>query len=242
LQQVEDLVDENWWQEACIIADRLNRNPTPLPAAGSALCAHAEVQPLPLTEANNAKPLPTTEAVVEKLLLPTEVVMENLAASFPKEEPVLSSNVKALPSITLANLSGSSAFGGALISIGPNTDAMFDRFGFPDKLLPRLRVLTTTICSSKWEAVLRSRQWGLTYEQVANLSKAMVADIKNEPMVPVKVCITVLAHTSYTFIHEDRQQLLFLGSFYYFLACVIDGGGDYVVCILNWPRFLSFTK
>jgi len=78
-------------------------------------------------------------------------------------------------------------FGGALISIGPHTDAIFDRFHLNDILIPQLRILATTVRSSKWEAVLRSTKWGLNYEQAVNLSRAMAADIKNEPFVQIKV-------------------------------------------------------
>jgi hypothetical protein len=68
-------------------------------------------------------------------------------------------------------------FHGALISIGPETDAVIDRFGLDDNLLPRLRVLTHRVRSSRWETVLRTPHWGLSYEQSANLAGAMRADI-----------------------------------------------------------------
>lgn len=68
-------------------------------------------------------------------------------------------------------------FHGALISIGPETDAIIDRFGLDDNLVPRLRVLTRHVRSSRWETVLRTPHWGLSYEQSANLAGAMRADI-----------------------------------------------------------------
>lgn len=37
-------------------------------------------------------------------------------------------------------------------------------------------MLISTVCSSRWEAVLRSPQWNLTYEQAVNLSRALNAD------------------------------------------------------------------
>jgi hypothetical protein len=73
--------------------------------------------------------------------------------------------------------SSADGFQGALISIGPETDAVIDRFGLNDNLVPRLRVLTRKIRSSRWETVLRTPDWGLSYEQSANLAKAMQADI-----------------------------------------------------------------
>jgi hypothetical protein len=68
-------------------------------------------------------------------------------------------------------------FHGALISIGPETDAVIDCFGLDDNLLPRLQVLTHQVRSSRWETILRSPHWGLSYEQSANLARAMQADI-----------------------------------------------------------------
>ena len=73
--------------------------------------------------------------------------------------------------------SSADGFQGALISIGPETDAVIDWFGLNDNLVPRLRVLTCKIRSSRWETVLRTPDWGLSYEQSANLAKAMHTDI-----------------------------------------------------------------
>ena len=63
-----------------------------------------------------------------------------------------------------------------LISIGPNTSAVLDCFKMSDGVLPQLWMLISTVCSSRWEAVLRSPQWNLTYEQAVNLSRALNAD------------------------------------------------------------------
>ncbi|KAI6037393.1 hypothetical protein BKA83DRAFT_4120876 [Pisolithus microcarpus] len=68
-----------------------------------------------------------------------------------------------------------------LISIGPNTDAVLDRFSLGDEVLPHLQVLVGTVCSSRWEVVLRAKPWNLTYEQASNLSRALLADIKGTP-------------------------------------------------------------
>jgi hypothetical protein len=78
---------------------------------------------------------------------------------------------------TVPRQSSADGFQGAIISIGPETDAVIDRFGLNDSLVPRLRVLTRNIRSSHWESVLRTPHWGLSYEQAANLAKAMQADI-----------------------------------------------------------------
>lgn len=73
---------------------------------------------------------------------------------------------------------------GAIISIGAQTDSVLDRFDLDDKLVPRLRVLTQTVRSSRWETVLRSRRFGLTYEQAAKLTDAMLKDIERTAAQP----------------------------------------------------------
>jgi len=73
-------------------------------------------------------------------------------------------------------LTNPAIFPPTLVSIGPNTDAVLDRFKMNDDVLPRLRTLSSTVHSSRWEAVLRSHQWNLPYEQAANLSRALNAD------------------------------------------------------------------
>ncbi|KIK21242.1 hypothetical protein PISMIDRAFT_104345 [Pisolithus microcarpus 441] len=84
--------------------------------------------------------------------------------------------------------------GSPLISVGPNTDAVLDRFGLGDDLLPRLHVLVRTVRSSRWEVVLRAAPWSLTYEQASNLSRALLADIKGTPefhiMTVFPLCIS----------------------------------------------------
>lgn len=65
----------------------------------------------------------------------------------------------------------------SLLSIDPNTDAVLDHFKISDEAIFKLRELITTVCSSCWEVVLRSPKWDVTYEQVANLTKALHADL-----------------------------------------------------------------
>jgi len=77
---------------------------------------------------------------------------------------------------------------GAIVSIGPLSDAVLDRFGISDLVIPKLRVLTQTIRSSRWEETLRKGDWGLTYEQAANLSQAMYTDISRQVQSVSPVC------------------------------------------------------
>jgi hypothetical protein len=65
---------------------------------------------------------------------------------------------------------------------------MIDRFKLGDDLIPRLHALTCNVRSTRWEAVLRSSHWGLSYEQATNLSKAMLADISGDQTQKVQVC------------------------------------------------------
>ncbi|KAG1793274.1 uncharacterized protein HD556DRAFT_1443705 [Suillus plorans] len=67
-------------------------------------------------------------------------------------------------------------FGPPLISIGPNTDAVLDRFKIGDQTIPRLHELIATVRSSRWETVLRSPKWDFTYEQASNLMVALHVD------------------------------------------------------------------
>lgn len=68
-----------------------------------------------------------------------------------------------------------------LLSIGPNTDAVLDRFKIGDEAILKLRDLIVTVRSSRWEVVLRSPKWDLTYEQAFNLTKALHADLSGTP-------------------------------------------------------------
>jgi hypothetical protein len=61
-----------------------------------------------------------------------------------------------------------------LISIGPYSDTVLDRFELGDMLLPKLHSLVRTVRSSRWEATLRSSPWNLTYEKASNLTQALV--------------------------------------------------------------------
>ena len=72
-------------------------------------------------------------------------------------------------------------FGGTIISIGPFTDKVLKKFDLPDTLIPRLRVLTQRHKDSDWQFVLRSLEWGFTYEQVVNIAEAMKHDITLKP-------------------------------------------------------------
>ena len=66
----------------------------------------------------------------------------------------------------------------ALISIGPNMDAILDRCNLGDKLLPSLHSLASKVCSSRWAAALRSSPWNLSYEQASNLAGTLIADLR----------------------------------------------------------------
>ncbi|KIK76927.1 hypothetical protein PAXRUDRAFT_168396, partial [Paxillus rubicundulus Ve08.2h10] len=63
-------------------------------------------------------------------------------------------------------------------SIGPNSDAMLDRFNLGDELLPHLHRLLRTVCNTHWEVTLRSPPWNLTYKQASNLVWALCTDLQ----------------------------------------------------------------
>ena len=72
-------------------------------------------------------------------------------------------------------------FNGAIISLGPETDGLMKKYGFPDTFIPCLHVLSRQVRSSDWQSTLRSRDWGLTLEQLTNIAKAMEHDIMGKP-------------------------------------------------------------
>jgi hypothetical protein len=77
--------------------------------------------------------------------------------------------------------------GPPLVSIGPHTDAIFDRFKLGDKTLPKLHTLITTIWSSRWEENLRSSKWNLNYEETSKLNFALHADLQLSSLVGFRV-------------------------------------------------------
>lgn len=85
-----------------------------------------------------------------------------------------------------------------LISIGPNTDVALDRLKMGDENLPRLRSLVGSVRSSRWEAVLRSPAWDLTYDKASILADALLADLQG--MKAVNPEITSLAVSDIPFL------------------------------------------
>lgn len=68
--------------------------------------------------------------------------------------------------------------GDAIISIGPATDQVIQRFNLDDTIITRFRYLTQTVRSSRWEDVLRSGKWGFTFEQAVKISEALQSDLE----------------------------------------------------------------
>jgi hypothetical protein len=85
--------------------------------------------------------------------------------------------------------------GAVLISIGPLTDDLFDRFNLDDSLLPQLHILTCTVRSGKWKGTLRRAPWALSEKQASALAGAMIADVKNERYVQKQVHYISCIHT-----------------------------------------------
>lgn len=80
----------------------------------------------------------------------------------------------------------------ALISIGPNTDAALDQLKLGDEILPKLRMLVSTVRSSRWEAVFRSPKWDLNYEHASLLAKALLTDLQGFTLNPDAVKVSDL--------------------------------------------------
>ncbi|KAG2149220.1 hypothetical protein DEU56DRAFT_752872 [Suillus clintonianus] len=126
-------------------------------------------------------PLPTTpHAQVHRrrhadTFMPGKVIGEGPIFSVPKLEQDTAFYAGGMP----------------LISIGPNTDVAMDQIKLGDKILPKLRVLVQTVCSSRWEAVLRSPKWDISYKHASILSQALLVDLQGTPPSPDVVKITV---------------------------------------------------
>ncbi|KAG1825139.1 hypothetical protein DFJ58DRAFT_738592 [Suillus subalutaceus] len=103
-----------------------------------------------------------------------------------------------------------------LISIGPNTDVALDRLKLGDENLPRLHSLVGSVGSSRWEAVLSSPAWDLTYEKASILANALLADLQG--MKAINPEVTNLEHRSsvLTTILKLLGILLFLCVLYLF--------------------------
>lgn len=89
-----------------------------------------------------------------------------------------------------------------LLSLGPRTDAVLDRFNLGDELLPRLRLLVETVRDTRWEARLRQEPWNLPFEQASNLAVALSADLRGE-------CSTIV--TVFFFLSRLAQDLAYIG-------------------------------
>jgi hypothetical protein len=108
------------------------------------------------------------------------------------------------PKLKPAKPTGETAsFGSPLISIGPHTDAMLDRFKMGDVVLLRLHELVGSVRSSRWEAVLRSSEFGLTYDEASTLTSALLMDIRGAQSMVTKAQVFFphcLTHSSWLII------------------------------------------
>ncbi|KAG6905187.1 hypothetical protein DXG01_004375 [Tephrocybe rancida] len=69
-------------------------------------------------------------------------------------------------------------FSGAIISIGPRTDAVLDRFKLEAQEIPKLCSLSFNERSSKWEEAMRSTgHFSYSYEIASTMAEAMRADL-----------------------------------------------------------------
>ena len=163
---------------------------------------------------------PNTATSVDQPSSPASVCQCSIRQCRPADAFLYTVKEKIAKSIPLVTApSDAQAQGPPLISLGPNTDAILDRFSLGDDLLPRLHTLVGTIRSSHWEAVLRAAPWNLTYEQASNLSNALSADLKGTPGFSIT---TVFFFPSFGRLSSNlryrNQNYLFLPSCLVFLV------------------------
>ncbi|KAG1899556.1 uncharacterized protein F5891DRAFT_1189705 [Suillus fuscotomentosus] len=85
-----------------------------------------------------------------------------------------------------------------------------------DEILPKLRVLASTVRSSRWESVFRSPKWDLSYEQASLLSKALLADLQDVPLNHDVVQSPSALAAVLTSILKILGILVFLCALYFF--------------------------
>ncbi|KAG6905274.1 hypothetical protein DXG01_003769 [Tephrocybe rancida] len=65
----------------------------------------------------------------------------------------------------------------AIVSIGPRTDAVFDRFSFPPDEIRKIRRLVQSERSSRWEEVMRVGEFCYSFEQASTMFEALKVDL-----------------------------------------------------------------
>jgi hypothetical protein len=65
---------------------------------------------------------------------------------------------------------------GALISIGPKTDAVIREGGIPDQIIPYLRHLVRLTRSERWAAELQKKSWNLSSDEASSIARALLED------------------------------------------------------------------
>ncbi|KAI6016429.1 hypothetical protein PISMIDRAFT_117540 [Pisolithus microcarpus 441] len=99
-----------------------------------------------------------------------------------------------------------------LISIGPDSDTIIDHFGLEDQILLQLHSLLGTVCSSHWEAILKSPEWGLHADQASILADTLLKDIQGSCNYTVAV-VKVHGHFIYSW-HVPTLTLQKSSSFF----------------------------
>ncbi|KIM63446.1 hypothetical protein SCLCIDRAFT_24338 [Scleroderma citrinum Foug A] len=105
--------------------------------------------------------------------------LKKTAATFPSPLPAKQNISSPIASIPLVLSKDTMTFGPALLSLGPHSDTVVDRFKLGNEFLPKMWELVSSVRSSKWEQTLRSSPYNLTYEQALNLTHAMQADVQS---------------------------------------------------------------
>ncbi|KAG6919654.1 hypothetical protein DXG01_003518 [Tephrocybe rancida] len=68
-------------------------------------------------------------------------------------------------------------FSGAIISIGPRTDALIDHFSFKAQEITKLRHLIQTERSGRWEEMMRLGKFRYSFEQASTMFEALRGDL-----------------------------------------------------------------
>ena len=71
----------------------------------------------------------------------------------------------------------------ALLSIGSHTDTALDQLGIPNQIIPELRRIMTSFCSTWWIQILSGPEFSMKAKDAAILSNALLEDLKVSSMV-----------------------------------------------------------
>ncbi|KAG2112651.1 uncharacterized protein F5147DRAFT_650807 [Suillus discolor] len=121
-----------------------------------------------------------------------------------------------------------------LVVTHTESNATLDQLNLGDKNVLKLQTLIGTICSSHWEAILRSLAWDLKYEKAAILSSALLADLQVDIWsINPEVATSLKVSTN----HHGLPPSSSFSAFSYCLSTASLVANDYPVLLFSETQF-----